>query len=76
MAFNDVCKRIYVTIHLLSFRNCCINQGWTGNWKKDFLMDCVFLNNILIQILRFTRFPVTSSKEKIRFIGTLKYFVV
>ena len=34
-------------------------------------MDCVFFNNILIQILRFAYFPVTNSKEKIRFIGTL-----
>ena len=67
MAFDDVCKGIYVTTRLRSFINCRINQDRTGNWKKDFLMDCVFLNNILIQILRFAYFPVANSKEKISF---------
>ena len=67
MAFNDVCKGIYVTTRLLSFINCCINQGRTGNWKWDFLMDCFCFNNILIQILRFAYFPVTNSKGKISF---------
>ena len=58
MAFGDVCKGIYVTTLLLSFIK---NQGPTGNWKKNFLTDCVFFNNI------FAYFPVTNSKEKISF---------
>ena len=62
--WSAVCKGIYVTTRLLSFINCHINQGRTGNWKKDFLMDCFYFNNILIQILRFAYFPVTNSKEK------------
>ena len=66
MAFDDVCKCIYVTTRLLSFINCRINQGRIGNWK-DFLMGCFYFNNILIQILRFAYFPVTNSKEKISF---------
>ena len=76
MEFNDVCKTINVTTRLLSFINCRINQGRTSNWKKDFLMDCVFLNNILIQIPRFVYFPVTNSKGKIRFIGTLNILII
>ena len=64
MAFDDVCIGIYVSTRLLSFINYRINQDRTGNWKKDFLMDCVFLNNILIQFLRFAHFPVTNSKGK------------
>ena len=39
-------------------------------------MDCVFLNNILILILKFAYFPVTNSKGKIRFIGTLKLCII
>ena len=64
MAFDDVCKGIYVTTRLRSFINCRINQGRTSNWKKDFLIDCVFFNNNLIQILRFAYFPITNSKGK------------
>ena len=67
MEFDDVCKGIYVTTRLLSFINCRINQGRTSNWKRDFLMDCFYFNNILIQILRFAYFPVTNSKKKISF---------
>ena len=67
MAFNDVCKGIYVTTRLPSFINCRINQGLTGNWKRDFLMDCFYFSNILMQILRFAYFPVTNNKEKISF---------
>ena len=75
MAFDDVCKGIYVTTRLLSFINCRINQGRTGNLKKDFLMDCFYFNNILIQILRFAYFPVTNSKEKIPFHRHFKYYL-
>ena len=64
MALDDVCKGIYVTTRLRSFINCRINQGRTSNWKNDFLMNCVFFNNILIQILRFAHFPVSNSKGK------------
>ena len=53
---------------------CRINQGRTSNWKSDFLMDCVFFNNILIQILRFAYFPVTNSKGKNSFHGRFKCF--
>ena len=67
---NGVCKGIYDTTRLLSFINCRINQGRTGDWKKDYLMDCFYFNNILIQILRFAYFPITNSKGKIRFMGT------
>ena len=62
LAFDDVCKGIYVTTRPRSFIYCRINQGRTGNWKRDFLTECVFFNNILIQILRFAYFPVTNSK--------------
>ena len=72
MAFDDVCKGIYITTCLLSFINCCINHGRTSNWKKEFLMDCFYFNNILIQILRFAYFPVTNSKEKNLFHGHFK----
>ena len=67
MAFDDICKCIYVTTRLLSFLNCRINQGQIRVWKMDFLMDCFYFNNILMQILRFAYFPVTNSKEKISF---------
>ena len=67
MAFDDVCKGIYITTRLLSFINFRINQGRTGNWKKDFLMVVFTFNNILIQIFRFAYFPVTNSKENISY---------
>ena len=61
---NSVWWGLYVTTRLRSFINCRVNQDRTSNWKRDFLIDCVFFNNILIQILRFAYFPVTNSKGK------------
>ena len=75
LAFDDVCKGIYVTTRLRSFINCHINQGRTSNWKRDFLMHCVFFNNILIQILRFAYIPVTNSKGKNSFHRHFKFEV-
>ena len=62
-AVKQWCLMTFVKV-FMSFINCRINQDRTANWKKDFLMDCVFLNNILIQIIRFAYFPVTNSKGK------------
>ena len=31
---NDVCKGIYVTVHLKPLINCRINLGLTCNWKS------------------------------------------
>ena len=36
MAFDDVCEGIYVTTRFLSFINCRINQGRTGNLEEGF----------------------------------------
>ena len=49
---NGVCKGIYVTTRLRPLINCRINKGRTSNRKRNFLMDSVCLNNILIQILK------------------------
>ena len=61
---NGVCLGIYVTTRLRPLINCRINKGRTSNRKRNFLMDCVCLNNILIQILRFPYFLFTNSTGK------------
>ena len=72
------CKQwqgFYITILLMVFINYRINQGWPSNWKRHFLMDCFYLNNNLIQILRFAYSPVKNSKGRISFHRHFKLFV-
>ena len=49
-----------------------LNLKFRPLWKRGFLMDCVFINNILKQILRFACFPVTNSKGKNSFHNHLR----
>ena len=61
--FHAVGNMFIITCDVVQ-NSCCllwtlmafVNQGRTSNWKRDFLMDCFYLNNILIQILRFAYF--------------------
>ena len=65
-------RRTFITCRLRTFINCRIN-GRTSNWKNDFPMDCFYMNNILIQILRFAYFPVTNnSKEFYRYFNYIR----
>ena len=61
-------KGIYVTLR--PFINCRTNQGRPRRWKRDFLMDCFYLNNILIQFY----FPFTNRKGKNLFRRHFKYY--
>ena len=62
MEFNDVRNGIYVTTHLKVLNKLSHKLGSNKSLEEGFPNGCVFLNKILIQILRFAYFLVTNSK--------------